>query len=380
VEFAIRLPGREGDSLVATQVWLPIDSKFPVEDYERIVAAHDLADLVAMEEAAKALGDAHQARGEAIRDKYVEPPHTTDFAILFLPTEGLYAEVLRRPGLADWVQRECRVTISGPTTLMAVLNSLQMGFRTLAIENAPAMCGWCWRGQNRIRQVWRRARQDEIAVAKRRQFDRRRRDAHAPDGTQTQKRRSAARARSAAPARRQPRRQVGAEREHMLWQIVSLLKRFFLPPLALGWLLLVAWLLMRKHPRAARSLLGVALAGLYFAATPLCSNWLMERFVFDHAPPAAAAPQVIVVLGAGRGLNFDASGKVLEGTPIGSTMERLVTGARLAKMTGLPLLVTGGKPTATTRRRRGDARYAGARLRHAGALGRGRLAQHGGKR
>ncbi|MDB5803356.1 MAG: recombinase RmuC [Betaproteobacteria bacterium] len=134
VEFAIRLPGREPEGLGATQVWLPIDSKFPIEDYERIVAAHDLADLVAMEEASKALEARIKLEGRAIRDKYVEPPHTTDFAILFLPTEGLYAEVLRRPGLADWLQRECRVTIAGPTTLSAVLNSLQMGFRTLAIE------------------------------------------------------------------------------------------------------------------------------------------------------------------------------------------------------------------------------------------------------
>lgn len=134
VEFAIRLPGREGDGLIAGQVWLPIDSKFPVEDYERIVAAHDLADLVAMEEASRALEARIKLEGKSIRDKYVEPPHTTDFAILFLPTEGLYAEVLRRPGLADWLQRECRVTIAGPTTLTAVLNSLQMGFRTLAIE------------------------------------------------------------------------------------------------------------------------------------------------------------------------------------------------------------------------------------------------------
>ena len=134
VEFAIRLPGREAEGLVPSQVWLPIDSKFPVEDYERIVAAHDLADLVGMEEASKALEARIKLEGKSIRDKYVEPPHTTDFAILFLPTEGLYAEVLRRPGLADWLQRECRVTIAGPTTLTAVLNSLQMGFRTLAIE------------------------------------------------------------------------------------------------------------------------------------------------------------------------------------------------------------------------------------------------------
>jgi DNA recombination protein RmuC len=132
VEFAIRLPGRDGDS--GSQVWLPIDSKFPIEDYERITLAHDSADLVALEEASKALEVRIKLEGKTIRDKYVEPPHTTDFAILFLPTEGLYAEVLRRPGLADWLQRECRVTVAGPTTLSAVLNSLQMGFRTLAIE------------------------------------------------------------------------------------------------------------------------------------------------------------------------------------------------------------------------------------------------------
>ncbi len=130
VEFAIRLPGKEGDE----QVWLPIDSKFPIEDYERIVAAQDLADAAAMEEASKALEVRIKLEAKSIRDKYIEPPHTTDFGILFLPTEGLYAEVLRRPGLSDWLQRECRVTIAGPTTLTALLNSLQMGFRTLAIE------------------------------------------------------------------------------------------------------------------------------------------------------------------------------------------------------------------------------------------------------
>ncbi len=130
VEFAIRLPGRQGDE----QVWLPIDSKFPIEDYERIVAAQDLADAAGMEEASKALEARIKLEAKTIRDKYIEPPHTTDFGILFLPTEGLYAEVLRRPGLSDWLQRECRVTIAGPTTLTALLNSLQMGFRTLAIE------------------------------------------------------------------------------------------------------------------------------------------------------------------------------------------------------------------------------------------------------
>jgi len=134
VEFAIRLPGRGDENGGEGQVWLPIDSKFPIEDYERIVAAQDLADAAGMEEASKALEARIKLEAKTIRDKYIEPPHTTDFGILFLPTEGLYAEVLRRPGLSDWLQRECRVTIAGPTTLTALLNSLQMGFRTLAIE------------------------------------------------------------------------------------------------------------------------------------------------------------------------------------------------------------------------------------------------------
>ena len=134
VEFAIKLPGRGESGESNSQVWLPIDSKFPIEDYERIVAAQDAADAAGMEEASKALEARIKLEAKTIRDKYIEPPHTTDFAILFLPTEGLYAEVLRRPGLSDWLQRECRVTIAGPTTLTALLNSLQMGFRTLAIE------------------------------------------------------------------------------------------------------------------------------------------------------------------------------------------------------------------------------------------------------
>jgi DNA recombination protein RmuC len=98
------------------------------------LAAQDAADVVALEEAARRLEAVIKSEAQKIRDKYVEPPHTTDFAILFLPTEGLYAEVLRRPGLSDWVQRECRVTVAGPTTLAALLNSLQLGFKTLAIE------------------------------------------------------------------------------------------------------------------------------------------------------------------------------------------------------------------------------------------------------
>ncbi len=130
VEFAIRLPGNE-DGL---PVWLPIDSKFPVEDYERLLAAQERADAAGVDEAAKAIDNRLKLEAKAIREKYISPPHTTDFAILFLPTEGLYAEALRRPGLADFLQREYRVSIAGPTTLSAILNSLQMGFRTLAIE------------------------------------------------------------------------------------------------------------------------------------------------------------------------------------------------------------------------------------------------------
>jgi len=131
VEFAVRLPGRADD---ATPVWLPIDSKFPKEDYERLQAAADRADKEGVEQALRALERRIKDSAKDIRDKYLAPPYTTDFAILFLPTEGLYAEVLRRPGLVDEIQRTCRVSVAGPTTLTALLNSLQMGFRTLAIE------------------------------------------------------------------------------------------------------------------------------------------------------------------------------------------------------------------------------------------------------
>jgi DNA recombination protein RmuC len=141
VEFAIKLPGRHdapgangGANGVATPVWLPIDAKFPREDYERLIDAQDRADPAAVEEASRALEGRVRAEAKAIAQKYVAPPHTTDFALLFLPTEGLYAEILRRPGLTDFLQREYRVSITGPTTLTALLNSLQMGFRTLAIE------------------------------------------------------------------------------------------------------------------------------------------------------------------------------------------------------------------------------------------------------
>ena len=133
VEFAIRLPGRSttgGDS----PVWLPLDAKFPREDYERLLDAQDRADRDAAEAAGKALEQRIRDEARSIAAKYLAPPHTTDFAVLFLPTEGLYAELLRRPGLSEALQRQHRVTLAGPTTLLAMLNSLQMGFRTLALE------------------------------------------------------------------------------------------------------------------------------------------------------------------------------------------------------------------------------------------------------
>jgi DNA recombination protein RmuC len=131
VEFAIRLPGRsEGDD----PVLLPIDVKFPKEDYERLVDAAERADAAGVEEAGRQLEARIRQEARDIRDKYIAPPHTTDFAILYLPTEGLYAEILRRPGLAEALQRDCRVSVAGPTTIAALLNSLQLGFRSLAIQ------------------------------------------------------------------------------------------------------------------------------------------------------------------------------------------------------------------------------------------------------
>lgn len=134
VEFAIRLPGREMGGDEKRPVWLPIDAKFPMEDYQRLLEAQERADPLAVEAAARALEMRLRDEAKKIHDKYVEPPFTTDFAILYLPIEGLYAEALRRPGLADALQRDWRISIAGPTTLAALLNSLQMGFRTLAIE------------------------------------------------------------------------------------------------------------------------------------------------------------------------------------------------------------------------------------------------------
>jgi len=132
VEFAIRLPGPDADR--EAMVWLPIDAKFPQEDYQRLLEAQEAADKELADRSLRSLEIRVKAEARAIREKYVDPPHTTDFAILFLPVEGLYAEVLRIPGLCDYLQRELRVVVTGPTTLAALLNSLQMGFRTLAIE------------------------------------------------------------------------------------------------------------------------------------------------------------------------------------------------------------------------------------------------------
>lgn len=131
VEFAIKLPNGPDDR---TPLWLPIDAKFPVEDYQRLIAAREAGDLVAIDTAGKELVLRIKGEAKDIRDKYIAPPETTDFGILYLPTEGLYAEITQRPGLQEQLQREYRVMVAGPNTVAALLNSLQMGFRTLAIE------------------------------------------------------------------------------------------------------------------------------------------------------------------------------------------------------------------------------------------------------
>jgi len=134
VEFAVRLPGSEN----GVPVWLPIDAKFPVEDYHRLIAAQESADPVATEQAMKNLEAQLRKSAKEICTKYINPPQTTNFALMFLPTEGLYAEAIRRLGLVEQVQRECKVIFAGPTTLAALLNSLQMGFRTLAIQKSSS--------------------------------------------------------------------------------------------------------------------------------------------------------------------------------------------------------------------------------------------------
>jgi DNA recombination protein RmuC len=130
VEFAIRLPGDENGA----PVWLPIDAKFPMEHYERLSTAQEKGEVGAIDAALKTLETQLKRCAKDICEKYINPPKTTDFALLFLPSEGLYAEAIRRVGLVQNVQRDCRVTFVGPTTLAALLNSLQMGFRTLAIQ------------------------------------------------------------------------------------------------------------------------------------------------------------------------------------------------------------------------------------------------------
>ncbi len=129
VEFAIVFPGKDGGA-----VRMPIDAKFPVEDYQRLQEAQDRWDKVAVDEALKALEQRIKLEAKKIQDKYIDPPYTTDFAVMFLPIEGLYAEVIRRPGLSEMLQREYRISVAGPNTIFAFLNSLQMGFRTLAVE------------------------------------------------------------------------------------------------------------------------------------------------------------------------------------------------------------------------------------------------------
>ncbi len=131
VEYAIKLPGKDKH---LNHIWLPIDAKFPIEDYQRLLEAEDANDRAAIDIANKAIEKRLKDEGKKIKTKYIDPPNTTDFAILFIPIEGLYAQVLKLPGLVDFIQREYRVMITGPTTITAILNSLQMGFRTLAIE------------------------------------------------------------------------------------------------------------------------------------------------------------------------------------------------------------------------------------------------------
>ena len=145
VEFAIRLPGRETEE----EVLLPIDAKFPQEDYERLLEAMEKGDSEGAAQASRDLEARIRGFARTIREKYIEPPRTTDFAILFLPTEGLYAEILRRPGLFEQLQREFHITLSGPTTLTAILNALQMGFRSLAIERRS---GEVWKILGAVRQ------------------------------------------------------------------------------------------------------------------------------------------------------------------------------------------------------------------------------------
>ncbi len=160
VEFAVKLPGQDGE----TPVLLPIDAKFPVEDYQRLLDAQERADAEGIEAAGRQLETRVKACARDIRDKYVNPPVSTDFGILFLPIEGLFAEVIRRPGLAEGIQRDCRVVIAGPTTLWSILNSLQMGFRTLAIQKRS---GEVWTLLGAVKTEWTKYGEVLDAVQKR---------------------------------------------------------------------------------------------------------------------------------------------------------------------------------------------------------------------
>ena len=161
VEYAIRLPGYDGGG----PVWLPIDAKFPVEDYQRMLEAQGQGDARAVEQALRGLESRVKLSAKDIQCRYLDPPRTTDFAIMFLPTEGLYAEVLRRPGPADSRQRDHRVVVAGPTTLAALLNSLQMGFRTLAIEKRSSEV-WHFLGWSRPVRPLRRATREGTEEAR----------------------------------------------------------------------------------------------------------------------------------------------------------------------------------------------------------------------
>jgi DNA recombination protein RmuC len=159
VEYAVKLPGPDDGGTV----WLPIDAKFPLEDYQRLMEAYEIGDLPAVEAAGRALEVRLLAQARDIRDKYIAPPNSTDFALLFLPFEGLYAEALRRPGLLERIQRECKVTFVGPTTLTAFLNSLQVGFKTLAISKQS---GEVWKVLGQVKTEFGKFGESLAAVQK----------------------------------------------------------------------------------------------------------------------------------------------------------------------------------------------------------------------
>ena len=205
VEYAIRLPGRALDD--HEPVWLPVDAKFPLDDYQRLLEAQEQANAPLVEEAGRMLEARIKLEGKSIREKYLDPPRTTDFALMFLPTEGLFAEVIRRGGLCDMLQREYRVTIAGPTTLTAILNSLQMGFRTLAIEKRSSeVWALARRREDRVRPVRRGSRQDQAETRRSQLQYRKRGDTDAPDRAQTQGRADAPGRASIGTSRRTQRR------------------------------------------------------------------------------------------------------------------------------------------------------------------------------